>query len=175
MSAYGQSFFSDTDVRAQLIGEVDGNSPASMKWQGIESSQATSNIPIFRKSEMALIIAECEARNGNIAEAQKYVGYTAKRDSQYAAEDGLCDLSKLPTDKDALLEFIWKENTREFLGEGHFYSEARRLDKTITVMAGTCTTFRPANFVFPIPAAEINAGFMKDQNTGWEDGLPERD
>lgn len=37
-----------------------------------------------------------------------------------------------------------------------------------------CTTFRPANFVFPIPAAEINAGFMKDQNTGWEDGLPER-
>lgn len=175
VSTYGQSFFSDTDVRAQLIGVVDSNSPASMKWQGIESSQATSNIPIFRKSEMALIIAECEARNGNISEAQKYVGYTAKRDSQYAAEDGSCDLSKLPTDKDALLEFIWKENTREFLGEGHFYSEARRLDKTVTVMAGTCTTFRPANFVFPIPAAEINAGFMKDQNTGWEDGLPERD
>lgn len=175
VSTYGQSFFSDTDVRAQLIGVVDSNSPASMKWQGIESSQATSNIPIFRKSEMALIIAECEARNGNIAEAQKYVGYTAKRDSQYAAEDGSCDLSKLPTDKDAFLEFIWKENTREFLGEGHFYSEARRLDKTVTVMAGTCTTFRPANFVFPIPAAEINAGFMKDQNTGWEDGLPERD
>lgn len=175
VSTYGQSFFSDTDVRTQLIGEVNGNSPASMKWQGIESSQATSNIPIFRKSEMALIIAECEARNGNISEAQKYVGYTAKRDSQYAAEDGSCDLSKLPTDKDALLEFIWKENTREFLGEGHFYSEARRLDKTVTVMAGTCTTFRPANFVFPIPAAEINAGFMKDQNTGWEDGLPERD
>lgn len=175
VSTYGQSFFSDTDVRAQLIGVVDSNSPASMKWQGIESSQATSNIPIFRKSEMALIIAECEARNGNIAEAQKYVGYTAKRDSQYAAEDGSCDLSKLPSDKDALLEFIWKENTREFLGEGHFYSEARRLDKTVTVMAGTCTTFRPANFVFPIPAAEINAGFMKDQNTGWEDGLPERD
>lgn len=175
VSTYGQSFFSDTDVRAQLIGVVDSNSPASMKWQGIESSQATSNIPIFRKSEMALIIAECEARNGNITEAQKYVGYTAKRDSQYAAEDGSCDISKLPSDKDALLEFIWKENTREFLGEGHFYSEARRLDKTVTVMAGTCTTFRPANFVFPIPAAEINAGFMKDQNTGWEDGLPERD
>lgn len=175
VSTYGQSFFSDTDVRAQLIGVVDSNSPASMKWQGIESSQATSNIPIFRKSEMALIIAECEARNGNITEAQKYVGYTAKRDSQYAAEDGSCDLSKLPSDKDALLEFIWKENTREFLGEGHFYSEARRLDKTVTVMAGTCTTFRPANFVFPIPTAEINAGFMKDQNTGWEDGLPERD
>ena len=175
VSAYGQSFFSDTDIRTQLIGAVDGNSPSSMKWQGIESSQATSNIPVFRKSEMALIIAECEARSGNIEEAQKYVGYTAKRDSQYATEEGTCDLSKLPSDKDALLQFIWEENTREFLGEGHFYSEARRLDKTITVMNGTCTTFRPANFVFPIPASEINAGFMKDQNTGWEDGLPVRD
>ena len=175
VSAYGQSFFASTDIRSQLIGEVDGNSPASMKWQGIESSQSTSNIPVFRKSEMALVIAECEARKGNVDEAKKYVGYTAKRDSQYAAEDGTCDLSKLPSDKDKLLDFIWQESAREFLGEGHFLSEARRLDKTITVMNGACTTFRPANFVFPVPAAEINAGFMKEQNSGWEDGLPERD
>lgn len=175
VSAYGQSFFSSTDVRVKLIGEVDGNTPASKKWQGIESSQATSNIPVFRKSEMALIIAECEARAGNVSEAQKYLGYTAKRDSQYATADGTCDLSKLPSDKDQLLDFIWKESTREFLGEGHFLSEARRLDKTITVMNGGCTTFRPANFVFPIPAAEINAGFMKEQNTEWENALPERD
>lgn len=122
VSAYGQSFFSATDIRAQLIGEVDGNSPSCLKWQGIESSQATSNIPVFRKSEMSLIIAECEARAGNVAEAQKYVGYTAKRNSEYAASDGTCDLSKLPSDKDALLEFIWEESTREFLGEGHFFA-----------------------------------------------------
>ena len=175
VSNYARTFFSATDIRAQLIGAVDGNSGSCMKWQGLEASQATSNIPIFRKSEMALIVAECEARAGNIDEAKKYVGYTAKRDTQYAAEDGSCDLSKLPSDKDAMLEFIWKENTREFFGEGHFYAEARRLDKTITVMAGKCTTFRPAKFVFPIPAAEINAGFMKDQNDGWEDALPEAD
>ena len=89
---------------------------------------------------MALIIAECEARNGNISEAQKYVGYTAKRDSQYAAEDGSCDLSKLPRTRMLSSSLSGRENTREFLGEGHFYSEARRLDKTVTVMAGTCTT-----------------------------------
>ncbi len=172
VSTYCKSFFSDTDTRAQLIGPVDGQSGSCMKWQGLESSQATSNIPIFRKSEMALIIAECEARKGNIEEAQKYVGYTAKRDSQYAAEDGSCDLSKLPQTKDELLDFIWEENTREFFGEGHFLFEARRLDKTITVMGGRCTTFKPANFVFPIPDAEINAGFMKDQNENWADGLP---
>lgn len=175
VSNYARTFFEDTDVRAQLIGTVDSNSGSCMKWQGLEASQATSNIPIFRKSEMALIVAECEARAGHINEAQKYLGYTAKRDKQYAAEDGSCDLSKLPADKESLLDFIWKENTREFFGEGHFFAEARRLGKTVTVMGGRCTTFRPAKFVFPIPSAEINAGFLKDQNTGWEDSLPEAD
>ena len=173
VSNYARSFFQPTDIRAQLIGTVDGNAGSCMKWQGLEASQATSNIPIFRKSEMALIIAECEARAGHLDEARKYLGFTAKRDTQYAAEDGSCDLSKLPSDKDALLDFIWKETAREFLGEGHFLSEARRLDKTVTVMGGRCTTFRPAKFVFPIPSAEINSGFMKEQNTGWEDALPE--
>ncbi len=175
VSSYAKTFFNATDLRANLIGTVDGNSGSCMKWQGLETSQATSNIPIFRKSEMALIVAECEARAGHIAEAQKYLGYTAKRDTQYAAADGSCDLSKLPADKESLLDFIWKESTREFFGEGHFLREARRLDKTITVMGGRCSTFRPAKFVFPIPSGEINAGFMKDQNTGWEDALPVAD
>lgn len=175
VSNYCKSFFSATDIRAKLIGTVDSNSNGCKKYQGIETSQATSNIPVFRKSEMALIIAECEARNGHLDEAKKYLGYTAKRDTQYAAEDGTCDLSKLPNTKDELLDFIWKENTREFFGEGHFLFDARRLDKTITVMGGKCTTFKPANFVFPIPAAEINAGFMKEQNTGWADNLPVQD
>ena len=175
VSAYCKSFFSDTDTRAELIGTVDDNAYGCRKYQGIETSQATSNIPIFRKSEMALIIAECEAQNGNVEEAQKYLGYTAKRDAQYATEDGTCDLSKLPSTQEGLLDFIWSENVREFFGEGHFLFDARRLDKTITVMGGKCTTFKPANFVFPIPAAEINAGFMKEQNTGWSDNLPKQD
>ena len=172
---YCKSFFSDTDVRAELIGEVDNNSDGCRKYQGLEASQAVSNIPVFRKSEMSLIIAECEARKGNVDEARKYLGYTAKRDTQYETEDGTCDISLLPSTADGLLEFIWEEKTREFFGEGQFLFEARRLDKTITVMGGACTTFKPANFVFPVPAAEINAGFMTDQNTGWEDNLPVND
>lgn len=175
VSSYCASFFSETDTRANLIGTVDTNGNSCKKYQGIETSQATSNIPVFRKSEMALIIAECEANKGNLDEAKKYLGYTAKRDAQYVAEDGTCDLSKLPSTKDDLLEFIWEENAREFFGEGHFLFDARRLGKTITVMGGKCTTFQPANFVFPIPAAEINAGFMKEQNTDWNKALPKQD
>ncbi len=177
VSYYCMSFFEPTDVRAELIGEMGGNSEGlgCRKYQGLEAAQSVSNVPVFRKSEMSLIIAECEARKGNVDEAKKYLGYTAKRDEQYATEDGTCDLSLLPSDKDELLEFIWEEKTREFFGEGQFLFEARRLDKTITVMGGACTTFKPANFAFPIPAAEINAGFMKDQNDGWEDNLPVED
>lgn len=175
VSAYCKTFFNSTDTRAGLIGKVDGNGGSCMKWQGLEGSQSASNIPIFRKSEMALIIAECEARKGNIAEAKKYLGYTAKRDTKYAAADGTCDLSLLPSDKDGLLDFIWKEGVREFFGEGHFLFEARRLDKTITVMGSKCTTFKPAKFVFPIPSSEINAGFMKEQNENWAAALPVRD
>lgn len=40
---------------------------------------------------------------------------------------------------------------------------------------GTYTDMAPNNETYLIPASEINAGFMNDQNTGWEDGLPVRD
>lgn len=172
VSDYCQSFFDETDIRAQLIGVVDGNSPACMKYQGISTSQATSNIPVFRKSEMSLIIAECEARIGSLDEARKYLGYTAKRNTALLGADGLVDLSLLPQTQDELLDFIWEENTREFFGEGHFFYDARRLDKTITVAGGTYTNFKPASFVYPIPGSEIDAGFMTEQNEGWDDGLP---
>lgn len=169
VSNYCKSFFSENDVRIELIGTVDSNRNGCRKYQGIETSQATSNIPVFRKSEMSLIIAECEARNGHLEAAKEYLGYTAKRNFEYS------DVESLPNTKEELLEFIWEENAREFFGEGHFYFDARRLDKTITVMGGKCTTFKPANFVFPIPAAEINAGFMKEQNTNWSANLPVQD
>jgi starch-binding outer membrane protein, SusD/RagB family len=175
VSNYAEACFEETDTRYLLIGPVDDNDHSCMKYEGLEASQATSNIPIFRKSEMSLIIAECEARAGNIEEAKKYVGYTAKRNTRYAAEDGSCNLSMLPDNKEDLLHFIWAENIREFFGEGHFYADARRLDKTIVVMGGRCTTFRPAKFVFPIPSGEINSGFMTEQNEGWENALPEAD
>ena len=166
VTSYCQSLFSETDVRAKLIGEIEDNSPTCLKWQGLPTSQAVSNIPVFRKSEMYLIIAECEARVGSLSEAVKYVMYTAKRDPK-VTEAALSSKTK-----DELLDFIWNENAREFFGEGHFYYDARRLDKTITVNGGQSNPFRPADFVYPIPGSEIDAGFMKDQNENWSDGLP---
>ena len=115
---------------------------------------------------MYLIIAECEARQNNITEAQNALLFTAKRNS------AITSVANLPTTKDALLTFINDERIRELYLEGFRWFDARRQGLKITV-ATTITNFDIAKFVYPIPADEINAGFGTEQNEGWEDNLPE--
>lgn len=161
LSNAAQAMFASTDYRAELLSRSSIG-----KYQGLFTSAATSNIPVFRKSEMSLIIAEVYAREGNIAQAQNYLFYTAKRDEAITAA------SQLPSTTEDLLAFISDERVREFAGEGHRFYDARRMGDVIT-MDG----FQPfdiAKFVFPIPADEINAGFCGPQNENWSDGLPTR-
>ena len=107
------SLFEASDYRYELLSGL-----AIGKYAGLPTSQATSNIPVFRKSEMSLIVAEVYAR------------------------------------------------------EGHRFYDARRMGDIIR-MDGF-EPFDIAKFVFPIPSAEINAGFCGPQNEGWSDGLPTR-
>lgn len=152
--------FGANDIRKALI---NGSHP--MKFDGLPTSAATSNIPVFRKSEMYLTIAEIEARAGNITDAQNALFYTAKRDLDIDAA------TDLPATKEALLDFIAKENIREFFQEGHRFYNARRTGEKITV-AGSIPNFDASSFVYPIPADEINAGFCTQQNEGWASNLP---
>ena len=158
VSPYVKGLFGENDVRATVL-DYD-----QYKYVGLSGAAAVSNIPIFRVSEMYLIIAECEARLGNIDAAQEAVCFTAERDADFDAE-------ALPTTKDELLSFINDERVRELYLEGHRWFDARRQGMKITV-ASTKKDFDIAKFVYPIPADEINAGFGTEQNTGWEDNLP---
>lgn len=152
--------FDGKDIRKELLQRTSIG-----KYQGLPTSAATSNIPILRKSEMSLLLAEIYAREGNIADAQDYLFYTAKRNKSIAAS------TELPNNTNDLLAFISDERIREFAGEGHRFYDARRMgDKILNV--GT-TPFDIKRFVFPIPAAEINAGFCNQQNDGWDNNLPE--
>ena len=158
------ALFNDEDIRLELIFPQDAGGMTTAKYKGLPTSAATSNVPVFRKSEMSLIIAEVEARNNNIPEAQNYLYYTAKRDLSITAS------TELPATQDELLAFIAKERIREFVGEGHRFYDARRMGLTINI-----TGFKPfdiAKFVFPIPADEINAGFLTQQNPDWKSALP---
>lgn len=152
--------FASTDIR--YSGLINGSHPK--KFDGTASAQAVSNIPIFRKSEMSLIIAECEARIGTIANAQNYLMFTAKRNT------AITSTSDLPSTKADLLTFISEERIREFFGEGHRFYDARRMGDKIT--SETFSNFDIKNFVFPIPASEINTATGVVQNTGWENNMP---
>lgn len=156
----------ENDIRLQLTHAGDGGGTTTGKYDGVANSAATSNIPVMRKSEMSLIIAECEARVGTVEQARDYLFYTARRDHDITSTDDL------PGTRDELLAFISQERIREFMGEGHRFIDARRMGDVVT-MDG----FQPwdiKKFVFPIPAAEINSGFGAQQNEGWSDNLPTR-
>lgn len=157
--------FADTDIRKNLFVEsssAGGTQPT--KFRGTATNAAVNNIPIFRKSEMSLIIAECEARIGTVSEAQNYLLYTAKRNT------AIQTVGDLPSTSADLLQFISQERIREFFEEGHRFYDARRMGDKIN--ADNYSGFDIQKFVFPIPEAEINAGFGITQNTGWEDNLP---
>lgn len=147
------------DIRYTLV-----NRPSIGKYQGLPTSAATSNIPVLRKSEMSLILAEIYARKGDLTNAKDYLLYTAKRDKDIVSVDDL------PADADGILKFISEERIREFAGEGHRFYDARRMGDKIESL----NNFDIKKFVFPIPAAEINAGFCNEQNEGWFDNLPKR-
>lgn len=153
----------ENDIRAQLLCPGDGGGTSSIKYDG-KSAQAVSNIPVFRKSEMSLVIAECEARKGNIPEAQKYLMFTAKRDKDIASTNDL------PSTTEGLLSFISDERIREFFGEGHRWFDARRMGEIIS--GDQFTGWDIQKFVLPIPAAEINTGTGCVQNENWSDFLP---
>lgn len=153
--------FGENDIRANVLYTT------AYKFQGTSTSQATSNIPVFRVSEMYLIIAEAQAQLGNIDEAKEALFFTAQRDTDIESADDL------PSDQDELLDFIADERIRELYQEGHRWFDARRTGLKIDVASGAYPEFDVAKFVYPIPADEINAGFCSQQNEGWEDALPE--
>ncbi|GET31188.1 hypothetical protein PbJCM13498_00510 [Prolixibacter bellariivorans] len=157
--------FTSTDYRLSLI-DTTASSNHPMKFDGIESSAATSNIPQFRVSEMKLIIAEASAHLGLLDDARAALFFTAQRDSQITSVDDL------PSTQADLLAFIAKERKRELFQEGQRYYDARRTGEKLTIANGKYTNFDVRKFVYPIPADEINAGYQCEQNENWSDNLP---
>lgn len=161
VSEFTKTRFEATDIRSSLI--TDDNHPK--KYDGLPSAAAVSNVPVFRLSEMYLIIAEAEAILGdNLIAAQNALLYTAKRNTD------ITSVSDLPSTQSELLDFIEVERIREFFTEGHRFYDLRRTGAIATI-AGDAQ-FKAADFVYPIPSAEINSGFGVTQNENWSANLP---
>ena len=159
LTNFTKGLFGANDYRAGVLNNY------AFKFCGLPTAQAVSNIPVFRVSEMYLILAECEAQLGNTADAQNALFFTAQRDAD------ITSATDLPSTKDALMDFINDERVRELYQEGFRWYDARRQGLKITV-ATTSQNFDIAKFVYPIPASEINAGYGTEQNEGWSSNLP---
>lgn len=150
------------DIRRQLLMDSEGGGTTSIKYEG-RVDQAVSNIPVYRASEMTLIIAECAARLGNTDEAKNYLFFTARRNQDVTMET-------LPTSTSDLLTFIQDERVREFFGEGKVFFNARRMG--VKLSSDKFTDWDVQKFVFPIPSTEVNSGWGVQQNENWSDNLP---
>lgn len=157
--------FGENDMRLGLFGDGTGEQIRALKFDGLSSSRATSNIPVFRLPEMYLIIAESKAQLGQ-ADAVDYVFEIAKRNPDL-------DKSDIPAGKEALLQFISVERRRELFQEGHRWYDLRRTGEIMTREGGNfaINNWDASKFVYPIPAKEINASGLQ-QNEGWNNALP---
>ncbi|MDR0812108.1 MAG: RagB/SusD family nutrient uptake outer membrane protein [Paludibacter sp.] len=159
------SLFAPTDMRLGLFGDGSGEQVRALKYKGLPTSAATSNIPVFRLPEMYLILAEAKAQLSE-SDAVDYLYEIAKRNSELAKTD-------IPTDKDELLQFISVERRRELFQEGHRWFDLRRTGEKLTRVGGNwaITNWDVSKFVYPIPQNEINASGIS-QNDGWNNNLP---
>ena len=127
---------------------------------------------------MFLIMAEAnlQSPNGTISNAQNALLTVAKRNSD------ITSVGDLPSTKEELMSFIKNERARELFQEGLRLYDLRRWDEMAEVDATQApnisfvyTNYKISNLVFPIPSAEINAGYGVTQNENWTSTLPQRD
>lgn len=159
------ALFSKNDMRSGLFGDGTGEQTRALKFNGLPSSQATNNIPVFRLPEMYLIIAEAKAQLGQ-ADAVDFVYEIAKRNPDLKKSD-------IPTGKDALLQFISVERRRELFQEGHRWFDLRRTSEIMTRVGGNypINKWDASKFVYPIPTKEVNASGIS-QTENWNSALP---
>jgi hypothetical protein len=159
------ALFAPNDMRLGLFGEGSGDQIRALKFNGLQASRATSNVPVFRLPEMYLILAEAKAQLGQ-ADAVEFVFEVAKRNPDLLK-------SQIPTDKAGLLHFISMERRRELFQEGHRWFDLRRTGERMTRVGGSfgITNWSASQFVYPVPAKEINASGIV-QNENWNAALP---
>jgi len=165
VSTFASNKLGENDIRAGLLyTHPTRGTNRSGKWLGKADAAAVSNVPVFRLSEMYLIVAESQAELDNISDAQAALLYIAKRNTD------ITTVADLPSTQDGLLQFIADERVREFFTEGHRFYDLRRTGVVATIAGDD--QFVAADFVYPIPSAEINSGFGVTQNEGWSNNLP---
>lgn len=179
-----QALYGANDCRTSVFGwDADDSTPTVPVFTGGKFSHFDSANPaygtnyIVNAPEMFLIIAEANlnSTSGTLAAAQNALLTVARRNAD------ITSVSDLPATADGLMDFIKDERARELFQEGLRLYDLRRWDEQAEVYANqapnvsfTYTDYKISDMLFPIPSAEINAGFGVEQNENWSATLPQR-
>ena len=137
---------------------------------GLASAAYTSNVAVFRLSEVYLIAAEAAIKEASInnANAQFYLNEIVER----ANPDATVDLS------DVTLSRILTERRKELVAEGHRLFDLIRnkrdiirsaSDRVFDTSTPLLIEYDNYKVVFPIPRDELNVNINIKQNPGYPD------
>lgn len=175
------SLYGENDCRRSIFGNASTSTETvpvfnSGKFAHFSSgNSAYGTNYIVNAPEMFLIIAESELKSptGVFANAQNALLTVAKRDAT------ITSVVDLPETADALMAFLKDERARELFQEGMRLWDLRRWGGNAEVYAYnapnvqfTFANYNISNLIFPIPSAEITAGFGVEQNN-WASTLPQ--
>ena len=158
------NLFEPGDVRANMFVEPDDHPgffwPTKYPGKGLGGGERENNIPVFRLSEMYLIVAEAKL-NG-------VAGNALDEYNEIRNHRGLTDAASVNMDN------IFDERRRELCFEGHVLFDYARLKKTLIRedederLAGPTTINFPSYlWAAPIPIGEMEANPNMDQNDGY--------
>ncbi len=118
----------------------------------------------FRLAEAFLIQAEALAMTDQLDEAKAIL--ERFKEARYTG------VYTTPSDKEGLLQDIYRERRKEFVGEGDYvWMDMKRLGvKAECTVDGKTYTLNGAGdyrYTFPIPTSELETNKFIDQNPGW--------
>ncbi len=136
------------------------------------------NFPLIRYADVLLMLSECYNETNRYDDAVKYINQVRQRPST-----NLPALNSGPTwlearNKDDIFKRIMQERAVEFAGEGLRFSDIRRWKvaetllgskKELQLTGGLALnrSFGVRDYLWPIPAVEIEINPDLEQNPGW--------
>lgn len=152
-------------------GDMDGALPPGHR------DHVPINFPIIRYADVLLMLAECYNEQGNVSDAVRYINMVRQRPSTNMPEINSGPAWLQATTKEEVFKRIQHERTVEFPAEGIRYYDIRRWKIADEVMNGEVSDaldnmiytvqFAQKDYLWPIPAVEIERNPNLVQNPGW--------
>jgi tetratricopeptide (TPR) repeat protein len=128
------------------------------KYYCIKDSAQYSNVPVIRLAEMYLTRAECEAQQGDDADARADYNKTRVRAGLVADNSSTGQ---------GLIAAIRSERDLELAMEGDHYFEVKRRQGIFNTPGAGPLAWNAFNMIYPIPQQEVQENKLMVQNPGY--------